>query len=98
MPESRVELHPDAVAEAAAARQWYEARSPNAAASFLSELEHAIRQAAAMPSSWPAHLHGTRRVLLRRFPYLVVYRQIESGVQIVAVAHGRRRPGYWKTR
>jgi toxin ParE1/3/4 len=44
------------------------------------------------------HLHGTRKFLLRRFPYAVVYRITESAIQVIAVAHGRRRPSYWKSR
>ena len=44
------------------------------------------------------HLHGTRKFLLRRFPYGVVYRITKSAIQVIAVAHGRRRPGYWKSR
>ena len=35
---------------------------------------------------------------MRRFPYLIVYRTTSTAIQVVAVAHGRRRPGYWKTR
>jgi hypothetical protein len=35
---------------------------------------------------------------MRRFPYLVVYREVSTGLQVIAVAHGRRRPGYWKNR
>ena len=35
---------------------------------------------------------------MRRFPYLIVYRVTASAIQVVAVAHARRRPGYWKTR
>jgi hypothetical protein len=40
-----------------------------------------------------------RRFLLHRFPYLLIYREREDGViQILAVAHTSRRPGYWKER
>jgi plasmid stabilization system protein ParE len=48
----------------------------------------------------PAAVKEARRAfrLVRRFPYVVVYRQIAARVQIVAVAHGKRKPGYWKRR
>jgi hypothetical protein len=36
--------------------------------------------------------------VLRKFPYLIVYRQAEEGIEIVALVHGRRRPGYWRER
>jgi len=50
------------------------------------------------PSTWPTYDHDTRRFLLRRFPYSVIYRVEPSRIVIVAIAHGRRRPGYWKER
>jgi hypothetical protein len=35
---------------------------------------------------------------MHRFPFAVVYRELPSVIQVLAVAHGHRRPGYWKTR
>ena len=46
----------------------------------------------------PEYAVGRRRYLLRRFPYLVVYRTFDAAIQIIAIAHGRRRPGYWQER
>ena len=98
MSRLALEFHPEAVAEAHAAREWYAARSQSAADRFVAELDHAIEQILDGPSQWPLYLHGTRQYILRRFPYLVVYRQTSSTVQVIAVAHGRQRPGYWKRR
>lgn len=50
------------------------------------------------PDRWPAYLVETRRYLLKRFPFLVVYRQRDGAIQVIAVAHGCRRPGYWRDR
>jgi toxin ParE1/3/4 len=50
------------------------------------------------PHRWPASLHGTRKFLLHRFPFAVYYRELPSAIQVVAVALGHGRPGYWKTR
>ncbi len=91
-------FHPDSIEEALAARQWYEARSPAARDAFLAELEHAFEQIVEAPERWPSHSHGTRRFLLRRFPFSIVYRESAADIQIIAVAHGRRRPAYWKQR
>jgi plasmid stabilization system protein ParE len=98
MPPSVVEFHPDAVDEAVAARQWYQARSIPAADAFLAELDHAIAAISTHPERWPHCVHGTRRYLFRRFPFQLVYRTAGTVVQVIAVAHGRRKPGYWKTR
>jgi len=93
-----LELVPEALAEAEAAAEWYAARSPKAAAGFVAEVEAAIATILRIPAAWPAFDHGTRRYLLRRFPYSVVYRIDPDRILIVAVAHGHRRPGYWRTR
>ena len=93
-----VEFHPEAITEAGAAAEWYRQRSQDAANRFLEELDRAIERIADAPSRWPAFRHGTRRFLLRRFPFSVVYREAGETVQVIAVAHGRRKPGYWKGR
>jgi plasmid stabilization system protein ParE len=89
----RVDFHPDAVAEARAAFLWYFERNPSAANAFIAPIE--IRD---NPHRWPSYVHGTRKYLLRRFPYGVIYRVTDAAIQVVAVARGRRRPGYWKNR
>ena len=93
-----VRLHPDAIAEASAAYEWYAERNLSAANAFIAELDHAISQIQTHPERWTMHFHGTRKFLFRRFPYEVIYRIADSAIQIIAVAHGRRRPGYWKSR
>jgi len=93
-----VEFHPEAIAEARAAYQWYAERDLSAANAFIAELDRAISQVQSAPERWPVHLHGTKRYLFRRFPYGVIYRVTETAIQVLAVAHGRRRPGYWRTR
>jgi plasmid stabilization system protein ParE len=98
MKRPLLDLHPEAVWEARAARAWYERRSPAAAKAFVEELEAALERILDAPEMYATYLHGTRRCLLRRFPYLVVYRTTETTVQVIAVAHGRRKPGYWRFR
>jgi plasmid stabilization system protein ParE len=86
------------MAEARAAYEWYAERNPAAGNAFIAELDHAVDQILDGPERWSLYLHGTRKYLLRRFPYCVIYRFTEAAVQVIAVAHGRRRPGYWKPR
>jgi plasmid stabilization system protein ParE len=93
-----VVLHPAALAEAEAAAEWYRRRSERAAAGFLDELDRAIEQISSSPKRFAIFEFGTRRMLLRRFPYLVVFRESVTQVEVVAVAHGYRRPGYWRDR
>lgn len=98
MAQLPVAVHPEAIAEARAAYGWYRKRNETAAEAFLSELDHAVECISDAPMRWPVYLHGTRHFLLKRFPFAVVYREIGETIQIVAVAHGRRKPGYWKER
>jgi plasmid stabilization system protein ParE len=84
--------------EASAAVRWYGRRSPKAAARFTIELARAFRTIEERPSSFPEYLLGTRRCLLKRYPFLVVFYEIEGWLVVIAIAHGRRRPGYWRRR
>jgi plasmid stabilization system protein ParE len=94
-----VDFHPEAIAEALAAREWYSSRSGVAAAeAFDQELNRAIKLISEAPLRWPEYRFGTRRYLFRRFPYAVVYRIHSADIQVIAVAHARRRPGYWISR
>lgn len=88
----------EAVIEAAAAARWYAERSETAAAGFTAELDAAEAAITRLPHAWPSYEHGTRRYLLRRYPFGVVYRVEPDRILVVAVAHGSRRPGYWANR
>jgi len=91
-------LHPDAILEAAAARLWYVERSEDAARKFMDELDGAIASIIEAPERWPAALNGRRRYVMRRFPFIIWYHVRETDVRVLAIAHARRRPGYWMDR
>ena len=96
MSPSRFVFHPDAVEEARAARLWYQERSAHAAHGFLAELSRAFTLIAQDPEAWQAYPGGDRRFGLHAYPFLVAYRVVGDQIQIVAVAHQRRRPQYWR--
>ena len=98
MDRLAVDVHPEAIAEARAAFQWYQSRSDDAANAFLAEIDLGVESIRTVPELYPPYLHGTRCYLPRRFPYLIVYRATSATVHIYAIAHSRRRPGYWKAR
>ncbi len=91
----QVDFHPLAADEAVAAKEWYFEIRPSLAEEFEAELDRAIERVAAAPGRWARHLHGTRAFLLHRFPYFIVYRLVEEQIQVIAVQHANRRPGYW---
>ena len=91
-------IHPAALEEFETAVAWYLERSETAAAKFVAEVDRAIELLVESPGRWPRGEHATRKFVLRRFPFVIVYREKETLVQVLAVAHGHRRPGYWKRR
>ena len=93
-----VEFHPEALAEAEAALKWYAERSDRAARSLLADLEKAIETISKAPKRWPEFEPPCRRYPLVRFPFFVVYHEEARSITVIAVAHGRRRPGYWRVR
>jgi plasmid stabilization system protein ParE len=98
MSQPTVSFNPDANLEAEAAFDWYYERSPHAAHAFLQELNHAISCVCETPERWPEYGKTCRRYIFPRFPFQLIYRFVDNTVEIVAVAHGRRRPNYWKGR
>ena len=51
-----------------------------------------------MPLAWPESAEGTRKCLLTRFPYLVIYAPLPDELLVLAVGHQHRRPEYWRER
>jgi toxin ParE1/3/4 len=94
----RLEILKPAAEEAIEAARWYYERNVKAAEAFQREVRAAFDRIRESPDIWPVHHHDTRRVLLERFPYEIVYRILADAFLIVAVAHCRRRPGYWRGR
>ncbi|NOZ00289.1 MAG: type II toxin-antitoxin system RelE/ParE family toxin [Deltaproteobacteria bacterium] len=93
-----IEFHPEALAEARAAKDWYHERSPEIAEGFGRDIAKAIDVISEGPFRWPETSQGVRRYVLRRFPFLIVYKVVDSLIYVIAVAHGRRLPGYWRDR
>ena len=98
MASKKVEFHEDAVLEYEAALEWYLERSLLVASKFADALTRAIDMIVEAPHRWPAGSRGTRRFLLQRFPFAIVYRELPAAIQVLAIAHARRKPGYWKQR
>ena len=98
MASKLLEFHPEAIGEYELARDWYLSQSEIAAFKFWEEVTEAVEKIVAAPQRYPVHIRGTRRLLLQRFPFAVVYRESPVSILVVAVAHLRRRPAYWISR
>jgi plasmid stabilization system protein ParE len=95
---SAVPFLPNAREEFLGDAERYDREVPGLGEEFIAEVEHAVMRIAAFPEHGSPYLAGTRRVVLGRFPYSVVYESHPDGLLIVAVAHQSRRPGYWRHR
>jgi toxin ParE1/3/4 len=98
MAGRRIEIHPAALAELKSAVEWYLERSEPAAQDLVAAVDHAIALVIECTKTLAGRGHDTRRFVLQRFPFAVTYREKDSGVQMLAFAHGHRLPGYWKER
>ena len=94
----KVRFHPEAEEEYQAALAWYQARSPRSAERFEVETEHVLGMIAANSSMFARYGEEHQLVMLRRFPFSVVYRMHPNHVEVVALAHSRRSAGYWRGR
>ena len=93
-----IRFHPAADEELLDATEWYVERSATAAAGFVREIEHALARIAEAPERYPVTRFGRRRFVLLNYPYDVVYRIVRNEIEIIAVSHHARRPGYWRNR
>ena len=94
----RVVFHVEAEAELISAAARYETHRSGLGLEFILEVERATRALVSYPKIGHRFSRRLRRVLVRRFPYGLLYRIDADAIRIVAVAHVRRRPGYWRHR
>ena len=99
----RVRFEHEAGEEYRLAGRWYEERRQNLGLEFFDAVDETIERILARPRSGtrvpllPPDL-PVRRLGVTRFPYHVVYLEMNGDLRILAIAHDRRRPDYWKLR
>ena len=91
----RVAFHVEADIEVTEAARYYETKAPGLGSSFLLDIENALEQIRVNPEAFQLIADHVRRKLLRRFPYSILYAIEPDRIRVLAVAHHRRRPGYW---
>jgi plasmid stabilization system protein ParE len=93
-----VELAPAARRELLDARAFYAAVTPALGKRFESSIDAALQRIVASPTTWPQVSPRLRRYVVSEFPYSVLYHFAHARVLVVAIAHQRRRFGYWQGR
>jgi len=96
MPE--IVLHEGADEELKAAAVFYESRRAGLGESFLERVSEGFELIRTQPLAGQVTFKNYRRVLIQQFPYSIIYRVEADTVFVVAIAHWRRRPMYWKPR
>ena len=93
-----ITFHPDADAEVTEAAQFYEARSPGLGSGLVDEVQRSLAQVVTRPEAHQQIGRRVRRKPLWRFPYNLIYAIYPDRIRIVAFAHQKRRPFYWRKR
>ena len=93
-----LEFLPEASLELCEAAEYYESKQEGLGRRFRNELLEVCRLIVQQPVLWRERRGGYRRVNCPVFPYYVAYFIRGDLIVVAAIAHGHRRPGYWKER
>ena len=94
----KLEYHPLTVEDLNAASFHYEQQQYGLSKIFLAEVHQAIKRIQANPFLY-AEVSGIRRVLLKQFPYSILYRLVTSDcIRILVIRHHRRHPVFGSAR
>jgi len=93
-----VSYSPKALDELTGITRYYEVARPGLGNEFSDELDTQILLCCENPEMGSKIKGSYRRLVLQRFPFNIIYRLSNEELQIIAVAHQRCKPGYWKTR
>ena len=93
-----MEFHEAAELELNEAADFYDLRDSGLGGAFLDEIERGLDHIAGHPAATPQAFGAVRRRVLARFPYSILYSIHGDQIRILAVAHQKRRPFYWRGR
>jgi len=93
-----IRYHPEAEAELKEAAVYLDNESMGLGELFLDDVQEALNLIVFSPKISPVIQNNVRQNVLRKFPYYLIYTIVDCEIRILAVAHQRRRPFYWKDR
>jgi toxin ParE1/3/4 len=91
-------IHEAAEVELNEAADFYDLESPGLGSVFIDEIQRIIESISQFPEAAPLIRGRVRKKLLIKFPYSLVYSVRPGEIRILAVAHQKRRPLYWRNR
>ena len=95
---TRARFLPEAEDEFAEAVQFYERAEAGLGSAFMLEVERTVDRICSFPESGTKFSASSRGRITANFPFWVIYRTDGTEVTIIAIAHQRRKPGYWRRR
>ena len=96
----RILIRPDAREDLRAASTWYADQAPGLGNRFLAAIREQLLQITATPDAFPLFHQGTRRALIKKFPYGMVYlvQPEQDRIVVLAILHCGRDPKLWRSR
>ena len=95
----KITFHEEADSEVHEAALYYEERATELGLAFLNEIEKSSQRVLANPMAYQRVAEEVRQALVARFPYSILYViEADEHIRVIAVAHLKRRPGYWRKR
>ena len=92
-------IHSEAIAELDDAIAYYDDQKIGLGLIFLAAVEYATDKIQQNPNLAAIYnATGLRRYVIQRFPFVIFYEELEECLWIVAIAHGKRKPNYWRQR
>jgi len=91
-------FHPEARAEFLESVRYYEEQQSGLGRRLLEAVSETIRRIQAHPSMYRVVSGTWRQCRVPRFPFGIIYRVGNRRVEIIAVMHLHRKPGYWRHR
>lgn len=92
------DFHPEALIEADKAAQFYEERQFDLGKRFVEALGDALIRIKRKPDLYRKINGNIRKCRILRFPYGIIFRDQVENIEVIAVMHLKRKPGYWKSR
>ncbi len=93
-----ISFHPEAEAELIASALYYDEQEEDLGKRFLTSVEDSLARIKINPQLFPVIDGDVKRCLTRTFPFGVLFRDRADQIEIIAIMHLKRKPGYWKER
>lgn len=93
-----IELHPSAQRELVDSIDWYNQKEPGLGYEFYDSVIEDIKRIHIFPEMWPEVYNSIRRFHIHRFPYSILYQELEDKFFVFAIMHDSRSPLYWVDR